>query len=437
MSRAWRIPSGEDQFFPAAIPIEEFMVSPGRPAINGHCSSWDEGAETSEYEHYRFAYSLDIPSQCDAIYAFSRIVKPIQVAQDDYIIVNYDLTITFNTGLQYTDLTITTQGGTTREAGYEWNWSGNFKARGNLVHHGLKVVRGTDSNDWSTCRNQDLLPGAEGLGYSPEIGEACIGRWGAPLEPTCQTSQLQAYFSSDNIQFLVNPQSGGKMQTGQYWPYKVNGIKVIPSGTMTWHTNPNTTDYIIGGGCPGQDTIYGHTRLTAFNTCPDTTDASQDSMLNTLGRSVTAVASTSSSRPAIGIYPVASSRYRTGDLYAFEFDFNGGYEDLVSATPNRDDAMRALVLAYGPNSNMYDLVPFYDAVIADGNPATTDGTESYLPFDTGHFVGDVPHYDLPTEGNLSGYNYFSTFNEIIRVSFLMTWESECPDTVEGCPGYSP
>lgn len=242
LSRSWRVPSTTNSYFTGEYVFKEAMVSPGKPTVASECQ------ESSDM------LAL-YPNLCTYTKAFSRIIGDISVENDNYLVVSYELNISTNTGVNFFSLSIdhdTNEG----DAG---NWEGTLRGYYGIVHHGVNLVRGSDTNAKPFNVEQDY--------YYQHYGDSFIGPLGNPLEPSCPSTRYRLYLSTDNTQFLVSELSGAKMNTGLYRPYNSTG-KFFPSGIEYFHSQP-TVETTMGNSVPYWLVNIRKSAEGAYYPCPD------------------------------------------------------------------------------------------------------------------------------------------------------------------------
>jgi hypothetical protein len=365
------------------------MVSPGRPPVNiggiDYCDCNAGGLDSSETARY-----YTNPTICSGKSAFARVLRTLPVLADDYLVVTYDLNLTFETGVKHFAVTINnTVGGT--------NWTGVLSGRANLIHHGVKVIY---DGVTSSLRTQD---------FSPEYGEAYISSWGCPVEPTCPETKLVAYISTDNLQFLVNKESGANMDTGSYHPYNLTGRTDYSTGLMTWRSRP--TNEVSNGFSSRLLNI--RTNSDGGSYYPTDSDASIETTASALNFDVLYQKHSRIQHSAnfAGLTP--SGRQRSVE-YACQFWGQNAADFL-------NQPVRSLVLAYRDNADATTWIPFYDIVFADRNKA-------YTIFET----GIPPTYIVPTDTSPPANYFYAQDGGDITMSFLMSWSSPCENGVIGC-----
>lgn len=405
--RGWRVPvaGGFDQDYA----FKEFIVSPGCPQTR---------IENSKYEYYLNIYKTQInynntypnpPSYYGADKAFARVLKNIDVSNGDYLHIFYTLNCVFDTGVKYKEITI----GQVTPPDTVW---GNQKlsGRGNLVHHGLSVI----CSDYNSPKSPKQLWPTEG-------GEACSPVWGNPLEPSVWAhssfyetnlggtgpSELFGQVSADNIQFLVNPFSGGKMPLDLYYPHNSDGIKELPSGTMAWRKTPSD---ISDGDVP---TTLRKIRssLADSNTYPQPTNASLEYSLSALKTNAGFACGSCFTNTVVThtslIPTVSTSRSRTGE-YTFAFTPYNTEPYTFLNIP-----VRALSLFFGNKGSSSNIYPFFDMVIGQKN----GNFHSFLN------TPNHPTYSLPNNSVKDGNFYFpDTDNYELRFTFQFSWSAANP-----------
>jgi hypothetical protein len=413
LTRSWRIPKGTDHF-EQNYTFNEFMVTPGRPFVfnpknpdNKACSSnqltaWEDNNDGTYYDGSEVgkdgSYVADAytPSICSADKAFARIVKAINVFKDDYLVVTYDLGLTFPTGLQ--NFTISA-GGTSPV-----NWNGTITGKAGLIHHGIKLINDGNTQIYRYQYNQ------AGVGISPEYGESFTSSWGCPMEPsfvgTLDGSRLAAYLSTDNIQFCINNLNGGNILAGQ-----------TPSSfpVMTWHPKPtfdtsseDVLDLYINPRKDGSRAYYPNNS----NYITDPNDGNTGPIVAPID-----VDFTLQSVPVhTPLYNFVNKNDRVRySSYSFEF------WDTTAGTFLKKP-IRALVLGYQDYTDS-PIYPFFDSVFMGRNG-------KYVPIKN----TALDHsYSLPTDDNPpTGYFYLEDGGQL-AISYLMSWSSPCDAVnVDGC-----
>lgn len=391
LSRAWRVPASPD-FFDQTYHLGEFMVSPGRPYIVGidgskACSCSETTSDGfAGMEGATITNFYTNPTLCDGCTAFSRVLKNITVNVNDYMVISYELILSFNTGLQTFALNVTSDNQST-------NWSGIASGKASIVHHGLKLINnGTDIS----ARTQ-----IDGYSFANDYGESYVPSWGCPLEPSTISDNLQAYISTDNLQFCVNNISGGKLG---------NLSKPVPFGVMGWRSRPSLE--VVDGFDQGLINIRQDGSNTVY---PDPTNyknanitADSLSFDVSFGLQSVPIAHT----PLVTPF-VQSGRSRTS-IYAMQFW--GISKPFFLGEP-----IRSVVLGYSDSDHLETIYPAFDVVFSDL---------------TGGFirpnVGSPFHYSVPIDTNPSTHYFYLENGGILTFSFNMSWSSPCESGVIGC-----
>lgn len=392
LSRAWRVPTG-GSLFSGAYTFKEFMVSPGKPPTKGFAG--DEACHCDEFVVDEFSNSVPgpdcaevakfytNPSICKGNKAFARIIKDVTVAKDDYLVVTYDLSLSFQSGIKPYGINISnTKGGT--------NWTGVLTGYSNIIHHGIRLVN--NGNVTSVpAPNGTRAQIATTYSFSNEYGEAFIPSWGAPLEPTCTEDKLVAYLSTDNLQFLVNSVSGGARITG-----------LTSSGLMRWRSTPSqdvSTDFperFFDIRMKGDKQFY-----------PLPTDVNSEDSAESFDFEVDYMPHSALQHTALVVPFVQSGRSRSS-RYACQFwgwkANNSGFATLP---------VRALVLAYF-DATSTNFTPFFDVLLNDRSRVIVPPTGSAT-------------YTVPS----SNYFYMEDGGDL-TLQFDMSWSSPCATGVVGC-----
>lgn len=406
LSRGWRVPNS-GVGFDKAYNFREFMVSPGRPGVTGllagtptmacSCTEYVDtgygdivyGKDCSEIANHYTSTKI-----CSADKAFARVLSSVSVNTGDFLIVTYDLKVSYNTGVQYFNLNITNPNS---------NWSGKFRGYSNIVHHGIKLI-----NDGNTSYVSGPVGEREQISnynFTNEYGESFVPAWGAGLEPSCKETEFLGYFSTDNIQYGVNKISGANIETGRYFPWNGAGenIGYFSSGLMRFRSTP-TNDVKN----TWSDKLYNIRTDGTKSNYPDTTDFANATTADTLGFDVSYIpASRWERKPLEAFYK--QDRNRTGS-YNFQF---WGKSSVESGFENKP--IRSFVMAY-KDSTAPDLVPFFDTVLFNkaGGPI--------LSVNTG-----AATYTLPD----SNYFYMENGGDV-TLTLNMSWSSPCEPSVSGC-----
>ena len=394
LSRSWKVPSS-DSTFNGDYNFNELMLSPGRPTgsdmLCGCGGGAYNGVDASIVADYYDGISNGLI--CNANKSFTRIVldDPIIVNDKDFLIVSYDLTINYDTGVNSFINHISNN--------FSTNWSGNITGISNIIHHGVALINDGNITDKSLFRNQ-ANPNSQSYAWTLEYGESFIPLWGAPLEPSCIQDNLIAYLSTDNVQFLVNQKSGGHLDIDNWQPYNPNG-NVPSSGLFSFISQPSEiTDgryFNIRTNLPGP--IYP----SQSNVLVDGDPYSDNNYIfhSSIGRQK--------------ILPFNSvTRTRTGLYSAVFTNLNS-----INWHPNTNPSpvVRSMVFNYSDSIAVSQniMYPFFDLLftgnLGDGLPVTgSDGS-----------------YSSPT----NNYFYLGGGGDL-TLSLALIWGSDCSPDVIGC-----
>jgi hypothetical protein len=391
LTRAWRIPTGGSAFTKPWT-FKEFMLSPGRPgSSDGGCHCNENGPDCGDAALYYIN-----PKICNATAAFTRIIKDIPVLQDDFLIVTYDLSLSFDTGIKTVALSITnTKGGT--------NWSGTFRGYTDIVHHGLKLIN--NGNTFNVNAPFGSRQQTSTYDFTNDYGESYFPSWGSPLEPTCPEANLAAYLSTDDVQFAFNSYSGGAINSGLYFPFNSSGSKVYSSGVMSWHSTPS-----LEAAVSFPDRYFEIRRDSSKPYYPVPTDFTTESSADSFGFTVASAVHSRISHTALNSF-TPSGRSRSAS-YGVQFLGNIVDPSFLS------QPVRSFVMAYFDANSPY-YVPFVDLVFADNvtnNPVLTRHTGSF-----------PATYDLP-----SSSFFFLEDGGDLTFGIDMLWSSPCSSGVSGC-----
>jgi hypothetical protein len=228
LARGWRIPS--TGFFQQDYNLNEFMVTPGPPIVNGyfmgptgvcHCnqqiytSPSESGAVVAGIESIDF-YSI-YPDICKADKAFARIVQSVPIKQSQYLLAQYFVLVSVDSGVKSFSFPSHRDNpfdGITGEGAENWNGSSGIY---NLILYGLKRI-----NDGTASSNNNQF----GTSYQFRVGESYVPNAGMGLEPSCPMESRTGYISSDNLQCFAN-------ETGYISPFETQRRRQseLPSGT--------------------------------------------------------------------------------------------------------------------------------------------------------------------------------------------------------------
>lgn len=398
LSRAWKIPSGTGTF-DNNYNFNEIMLSPGRPtgtSLQCGCQGGDTsngGVDASIVADYYDSIGTSI---CKGNKAFSRIAlaNPITVNTRDFLVVNYNLNLLYDSGVDTFATTIVNNN-------FSPYWTGKITGASNIIHHGIKLINNGGNTDLSTSRNQ-VSPNGESYTWTSEYGESYIPLWGAPLEPSCLASNLIAYMSTDNLQFLVNQISGGALDSTLWQPYNPTGY-TLSSGLKSFIANPSVTI----------DSRYFNIRTSLSNGFwPEQTGVFAE--INSSPANTNYILHSSSNKTSNPLAYVPSGRSRT-ILYPFVFTNLNSFNWINGTSPT--PLCRSMIINYSDttaigNSTMY---PFLDLLF------TGTAREGLVPTgsDTSYGTPSNDYYPLGNGGDLT-------------ISFALTWSAPCPNNVIGC-----
>jgi hypothetical protein len=250
LNRAWRVPQTEDTYFTAPVTFKEYMLSPGRTGITGHVynainDNWDDignACACNEYVRERpddgdviyygkedWALKDYYPQICQATKAFARIIKDLAVETDEYLVVNYALTVNLNTGVNAFKVAIDSNEPVDLLE-YYLNFAEGTYVSGyySLVHPGIKLINNGNVTD---VTHVSQIPS-----FTLRVGESFVPPLGQAMEPSCPLEFRYGYISNDNYQFKVNDLLGGAYKSTLYKPDTATG-RWFPSGTIGFHEN--------------------------------------------------------------------------------------------------------------------------------------------------------------------------------------------------------
>lgn len=441
LSRAWRVPITDDTFFSTPLNFNEYMLSPGHPPIMGYidpfegAGTFDSPYETCGCEEFSYKNSGDTsevvygkeasdfyntyPYICKSDKSFSRIIKNVSVNPDEYLVVNYSLGISFNTGVRVFKTNVSHS---LSALGDVFNWPDGASVSGiySLIHPGIKLIDNGDLNSVS------FVPQIQSASLISEfrVGESFNPPLGCPMEPSLLKDFRTAYLSNDNLQFLVNDRAGGAYDSSQYYPTNPTG-RPLPSGVQTYNKNwINDTSFSsvdLGGFSLGKQ--FFHTRSESWI---DDTSVYPDQSLIT-----DSVAAPFETIVGNTFYPISSEAVVVSDLIdssPFTGRSRGKYITFQFKDPNLSNPtggevlpVRSIVYAYKTTDPYY--FSSMDMILQpSGGPRvpTNNGTSYTEP--------------LPIIGGWgnSGHFYLD-INNILQVNLKLSWSSPCSSEVIGCP----
>jgi hypothetical protein len=233
--RTWRIPTGADgvtRDYTGISGIKELMVSPSAPIEMGISSSG--GADL-------------IPFTVKTGYtgAFSKLNISFDLAQGDYALITYKLSIYPSTGVATYSFPFAQSNVQSSPINGRYpctGWFGTISGIYGIVHPGIKLISDINGPSYSPKPaeldvSKNYYVTASPLGGQNYFGVSYTPAAGAPLEPSIclrygnnQASYYAAYSSNDNSQFAVRGDGNPipSSQTGLYFPFNPTGI--ISSG---------------------------------------------------------------------------------------------------------------------------------------------------------------------------------------------------------------
>ncbi len=433
--RAWRFPETTTDYFTGSITFKEYMLSPGRPAvtvynfnpsnglydiISGVCGCdkggfGDSAATTSVVGKEALDFANFYPSICTADKAFSRVLKDVSVGLDEYLIVNYALTVKMDSGVKTFSLNVSRN----NPFGDNTNW---IKISGihNAIHPGIKLV----SNGVVTS----VTSVTDMTSHQFRAGESFVPPLGNPFEAACLDSLKTAYISNDNLQFIVNNMTGHGIETGSYFPYNSVG-RAFPSGLMAyrkdWIDELSSSVTSLGGKISNAWYLlkprseYNASAYSAFTPYASQADFRTSVAHNSAFLLTGAFSPTTTSPITNGVSTAKDGTLPiTGRSRAIITSYQFKDPNLANNFP-----VRAAVVAYKYNSTN-SIYPFLDVIFApSGGPRIAN-------IDTGAFTYTDTLNSLGPIGT-TGYSYMDASN-ILQLQYRLGWSSPCSTGVIGC-----
>lgn len=405
--RAWTIPTGGN-FFNSSYTFNEIMVSPGRPLNSSNLCGSQAGAQPTATDASIIAdyYDENGPSICSAPYAFSRIITPISVNANDYLVLSYRLDVIYQTGVQ--QFVINIDKTVLPPTSASTNWSGLITGYYSLINPAINYINdGTSASSASPRVQKSTLYG--NYQFSLEYGESFTPLFGCGLEPSLRPlstvlpqTNLSGYLSTDNQQFLVNNFSGGAMTNPADWqPFNPNGFPPS-SGLLTFIPNSSTqagTQFTNIRTNLGQAVFPLTTNFTQVGTNPG--DLTQLGNLEI------------TKNPLANSPYIPSGRSRT-------CTFSNTFPGLLAANNDWTNLpVRSLVLAY-TDGNYTTSYPFFDLIFAgiDGKGLAA----------TGNFGGNP----LAIQQSATNDYFYLEDGANLDLTYNLIWSSPCPSDVIGC-----
>ena len=290
--------------------------------------------------------------------AFSRVTGSFHIPSGDYAVVTYKLNVTVPTGVSYFEYIIANTPNTDPSITVCEFWD-KLSGRYSLVHHGLKLI--TEDGQTITTTNG-----------------------GSYLEPSEPASNIKAYLSTDNRQFLVNP-NGGKAPNGYSGNYNLCTYKDDFESNYSKYSSRITSIRKNSISIPSSINWSGlETNYSASTSVNENLNISPEAFVET-GRS----------RSLIRLY-----------------SWTAGF------TPT--DKIRSMVFSYSPSANKVFADCIFYSTGGYIGPTVDEGAGTY---DTS--VAPTDHY------------FFKDVLNTLDISTRISWSSDCPDNVSGCPGYTP
>lgn len=455
LTRAWRIPINENEFFGGPFTFKEYMVSPGIRGIPGYL--WDavngyhfgtgcncqtpvytsnDGSDiVAGYGEESPDFAIAYPFLCNFDKAFSRIIKDVTVQTDEYLIINYALTVNLanSTGIRKFDVTVTRNSPVNDpDVGDPFNWV-RVSGFSSLIHPGIKLINNGDVT--SVAKVNQLNS------YEFRAGESFVPPLGMAMEPSCPVINRTAYISNDDYQFKVNDISGGKMILDTYKPHNPLG-RNFPSGTIAFHKNyisetSNSSSSLgtLSNGLPW----YYRPRTSTVDSLldgtnyPSQTDYSspvistdlQDSIVNPDTLDMTFKSQHYEPNLPVSITNTAysaiseRSREQTADFQFVNFETT-----FETGTP-----VRAFIYAYqydDGDESPQDWYATLDAVIEPRN-----GNNEWL-LDKTNVKYRASLALLKDSLSTSSGHYWMDTSNILQMQVKLNWSAPCPAEVVGC-----
>ena len=425
LQRAWRVPVGEN-FFTEDYTFREFCLSPGKPAETGWftfadlsdtgsaCSCdvtvYPKFGDATQYKYgpESFDFYGYYPKICTATKAFTRIVKDISVVKDDYLVVNYALTVNYKTGVIPFNIAVTRNSPHPDSEDYNWV---NVSGYSSLVHPGIKLINNgkvTSVGAGGTQMQIDNYEYRVGESFAPPLGDA--------MEPSTPYTKKVAYLSNDNLQFLVNPYTGGGHP---------DFVKQ-PSGLMyfnkNWITDTSTSTSVLGDLVTKAqfDSPRSSKTMEYADAYPSQTNVTQDTDYSTIaGGAFT---------PEI-IEPLDPISQKLDTTFEFTGRTRGttlSFQYKEDRELETDFPVRAFVYGYNATSYWH---PAIDSLIFPGG-----GAPLTPKVDIAQKTYTDPLDIITADEEASmGYNYYDKFNNTLQIEVKLGWSAPCPQGISGCP----
>ena len=417
LQRAWRVPVGES-FFTQDYTFTEYMLSPGKPAATGWLTFADLSdtgsacscdtvvyptfGDTTNYKYgpESFDFAGHYTNICNDTKAFTRIVKDISVTTDDYLVVNYALTVNYPTGIVPFDVGVTRNSPNPDSATYNWR---RVSGASSLVHPGIKLINNGDVTAVGAVTQIENYEYRAGESFVPPLGDA--------LEPSTSSTYKIAYLSNDNLQFLVNSYSGG---ASGGWSKQPSGLMLF---NRNWITDTSNSSSVLGNDIDKAQFNSPRSENTQnYSAYPSQTDFRDATDYSTIANG-TFIPETI--EPAAISQKLDTSYVFTGRQRATTLSFQ--YKDLDRTT---NFPVRAFV--YGYNATNYWFPAIDSLIYPSGSNRLTPKVD--IPLKT---YPDPE--DILTSSTSTGYNYYDMFNNILQIELRLGWSAPCPNGISGCP----
>ena len=451
LSRAWRVPVDQNSFFSGPYLFKEYMLSPGQPGLTGYLDDGFGGyvfgqacgCQTAAYplpdgqdvfygkESPDFAFAY--PAICKSYQAFTRIIKDVPVGYNEYLVVNYALTINLsgaaNTVKPFRvnvsrNSPVSAAGMPASFLAANWVTASGISS---LVHPGIKLINNGDILSVDSV-NQLLDP------FNFRAGESFVPPLGIAMEPSCPIDNRISYLSNDNLQFVVNDKSGGYFRTETYKPDNAAGAN-FPSGTLTFHSNyinetsNNNTQNL---GQESRQPYFYRIRTDAVDTFGPNYALQTDYRTPANSSDLTDSVIHDGSLAFVPTY-FSPATDKTSSVFNTSLNITGRQREKTvtfsfktNSTIATGEPIRAFVYGYryldgGDNNDWFANMDsiFYPT-----------GASSYSSFDTATHNYGSPLAIVQGAGS-KGYYYLDSTNAL-NMQIKLSWSSPCPPSVDGC-----
>ena len=228
--RTWRVPTGANTAeidYTGTRKITELMVSPSAPV-----ELLMRDSSTYSFPAHNY---LSFPPMNQNVYAFSKLATDFTLTSGDYSMISYKLTVypqiepsTFNFQLNSSRFRKDNTNNLIPCTG----WTGDISGIGGLIHAGIKIIHINVKPPGSNLPNPVGFFADRGQYY----GLSVTPYMGSPLDPS--ENKYACTLSSDNLQFLVNPNGGAVLDTGTFYPWNLTGAH--SSGVCSYQSQLTT-----------------------------------------------------------------------------------------------------------------------------------------------------------------------------------------------------